>query len=288
MPKKAIQPAYDELAAAAVVNSVLGTETLSFDDQSEPGMIDFMLGKAGASAASDALEVSSTLNGKTVAMWKQLNRIYNGEPIEGLGRAWGVQFQDGATIGKGASERLIALLADLEGRDVKKVSQNYWEYDEDWTHGVPTAQQRQDLESLRELGINVVHQLGASEDIAGRIYTTSAMPTGIALATADAVSPYVDEFLTGPTGRNKIDKLRIKGAGKRQHLFIWSDSSHTSIGAALKHGFIPTDAPSVPEHIDYLWLGSFFSFENVYTWRRSEGWQVLDVAAAVSSVKEPS
>ncbi|MFH9737207.1 hypothetical protein ACH4MA_05890 [Streptomyces roseolus] len=288
MPKKPIQPTYDELIAEAIVNAAMGTVRIYFDDQSAPGLIDFGLGSRLNAEVTDVLEVSSKRDRDTNAMWQQINRVYDGRVHEGLNAGWAVQFQHGATIGKGVSNRVIAFLADLEKRGITKVSADPADLFQESVNRLPSTADVRDAATARELGLNVVHQVGDSLDLRGRIFTSSFVPTGIARATADAVSPYVNDFLDTTTGANKIKKLAEKGSGKRQHLFIWSDMSHTSVGFALKRGWLPSDAPTVPDHIHTLWLGSFFSFENVYTWRCEEGWQVHRVAEVVDLVEPPS
>ncbi|MDV9196127.1 hypothetical protein [Streptomyces sp. Wh19] len=286
MPKKPIQPTYDELIAEAIVNAAMGTVRIYFDDQSAPGLIDFGLGSRLDAEATDVLEVSSKRDRETNAMWQQINRVYDGRVQEGLNAGWAVQFQHGATIGKGVSNRVIAFLVDLENRGITKVSAD--PVDLFAGNRFPSTDNLHDAATARKLGLSVVHQIGNSPDLAGRIFPSSFVPTGIARATADAVSPYVNDFLDTTTGANKIKKLAEKGSGKRQHLFIWSDMSHTSVGFALKRGWLPSDAPTVPDHIHTLWLGSFFSFENVYTWRCEEGWRVHRVAEVVDAVEPPS
>lgn len=288
MPKKVIQPTYDELIAEAIVNAAMGTVRIHFDDQSAPGLIDFGLGPRLDAEVTDVLEVSSKRDQDTNAMWQQINRVYDGRVHEGLRCGWAVQFEHGATIGKGASDRVIAFLVDLEKRGITKVSADPADLFQEAGNPFPSTDNLRDAATARELGLNVVHQIGDSPDLAGRIFPSSFVPTGIARATADAVSPYVDDFLDTTTGANKIKKLAEKGSGKRQHLFIWSDISHTSVGFALKRGWLPSDAPTLPDHIHTLWLGSFFSFENVYTWRCEEGWRVHRVAEVVASVEPPS
>ncbi|MER0478594.1 hypothetical protein ABR737_09625 [Streptomyces sp. Edi2] len=247
-------------------------------------MIDFVLGKPGA-PPSDVLEVSSTTDGRALAMWKELNRIYNGEPHAGLTGGWLVEFQNRASVGRGASNRLIELLVDLEARGAARVGHRSGQDGDVWSLGPASARHAEDLAVLQALGIKAVSQIRHSGDVAGRIFT-SILGTGVARSTADSITPYVDTFLSSATGQSKISKLKIKASGKRQHLFIWADVSHMDIGMPLAQRFLPSGTPDVPAHIDCLWLGSFFVSSTACKWSHAN-WVLLDVSGVVSSVAEP-
>ncbi|MFI7366902.1 hypothetical protein ACIBO4_32610 [Streptomyces sp. NPDC050149] len=164
MPKKLIQPTYDELIAEAIVNAAMGTVRIRFDDQSAPGLVDFGLGPRVDAEVTDVLEVSSKRDRDTNAMWQQINRVYDGHVHEGLLCGWAVQFQHGATIGKGVSNRVIAFLVDLEKRGITKVTSDPADLFQAGNQ-FPSTDNLRDAATARELGLNVVHQIADSPDL---------------------------------------------------------------------------------------------------------------------------
>ncbi|MBP5935429.1 hypothetical protein [Streptomyces acidiscabies] len=285
-PKKAGKPVPsrpDEVLAEAIVNAVLGTYTVDRDDNTENGKPDFVLAPRRGGAATVALEVSSCRDSKLQELWSSLEEQYRDEVLPGLRKGWFVEFTSGSRVkGKGA-HRLAGLLADLEARGVDRVSVREWENPRDGSAGTPDVQQLKDIETVKSLRIKAVAQVGDTLDVAGRIFCGS-LASGVGLSTAADVPPYVEEFLAGPAGANKIKKLgRARAKGLEPHLFLWADAVDLSIGTALDHRFIPCEDPVVPPEIQVVWLSSFSCTGAVYQWDRDGGWRVHDVTGVTAS-----
>lgn len=288
-PKKVRNPVAsrpDELLAAVIVNTVLDTHTVGCDDNTEDGKVDFDLAPRGKGAATIALEVSSHRDSKLLAVWSSLDKQYRGQVLPNLSKGWFVEFTADSRVKGEAARRLADLLADFEARGVDRVSVREWESPHDWSSGTPGVQPVSDVTAIRSLGINAVAQIGESPDVAGRIFYGS-LAVGVGRASAEDVPPYVEEFLAGKAGANKIKKLGgIKD--REPHLFLWADSTHLNISVALDNRFIPPRDPGVPTEIRVVWLSGFTSVDTVYQWDRENGWRIHDVTGVAASIDRAS
>nr|BEK65747.1 hypothetical protein KPHV_29740 [Kitasatospora purpeofusca] len=280
MPKKNPKPPrHEELVAETLVNHVLGTRTHSRDDNSMPGMIDAFLAAPGAEQPSTAVEITSTVDEQQARLWGFVGMMFVDEVHPELTVGWFVEFAPNAPVGRPAVKQLLQLLADLEAREVLRVSVRDWEAVTPTDSPVP-----EDIARLRALGLRAAAQIGDGPEVRGRIIP-STLATGTAPATAEAVTPYLDTFLTTKTAANKLAKLqRAKDDGLRTLLFIWADSSHMSIGMALDNGFQPAGEPNVPQQVDEVWLASYFSPDTLFRWTRETGWEVVRTPGVFASV----
>ncbi|MGW4891008.1 hypothetical protein ACWEQL_01890 [Kitasatospora sp. NPDC004240] len=285
--KRGVEPTPEENLATAIVNGVLGTRTVAVDDQTEPGMIDAWLARPDEpdDARTIGLEISSTTDGKVQAMWKSINKEYDGDEtvIPGLVGAWTVRFRPGARIGGAPASKLSELLKDLEQRGETRASLLPYEDKIRWADGQPVPEHAAMLETMNSIGVISAAQISTDPALAGRVFAFT-IGNGVASPTAESVSPYVSDFLTTPAGENKVKKL---AAAPEAHLFIWSDQSHLSVGIALRHRFEPVGDPDVPGHIGDVWLASRFEPAAVYRWTRGLGWAVHEVPAELRQVPEP-
>lgn len=288
-PQKAripVAPRHDELLAAAIVNTVLGTHTVGYDDNTEEGKVDFDLAPRGERAPTVALEVSSHRDSKLLAVWSSLDKQYQGQVLPNLAKGWFVEFTAASRVRGEAARQLADLLADFEARGVDRVSVREWEDPHDWSVGTPDVQHLSDVTAIRSLGINAVAQIGESPDVAGRVFHGS-LAFGVGPSSADDVPPYVEEFLAGKAGANKIKKLGgIKDL--ESHLFLWADGTHMSISVALDNRFVPSRDPRVPTEIQVVWLSSFASVDTVYQWDRDNEWRIHDVTGVAASIDRAS
>ncbi|ROR42907.1 hypothetical protein [Kitasatospora cineracea] len=284
--KRGVEPTPEENLAAAIVNGVLGTRTVAVDDQTEPGMIDAWL--AGPDEPDDArtigLEISSTTDGKNQAMWKSINKQYDETVIPGLRGAWTVRFRQGARIGGPPAAKLSEFLKDLERRRETGASLESYEDTTRWAHGWPVPKYATELDMMNSIGIISVAQISTDPALSGRVFA-STLGHGVSSPTAEHMAPYVSDFLTTPEGQNKVKKL---AKAPEAHLFIWSDSSHMSVGLALRHRFKPVGDPEVPDHIGDIWVASRFEPAAVYRWNRGSGWAVHEVSEELQQVPEPA
>ncbi|MFJ8430476.1 hypothetical protein ACIQ9P_04130 [Kitasatospora sp. NPDC094019] len=279
MPKKPKPPRHEELVAETLVNHVLGTRTLSRDDNSQDGMIDALLAPPGAEQPSTALEITSTVDQGQARLWGFVGMMLVDEVHPELAVGWFVEFAPDAPVGRRPKKQLIQLLADLEAREVPRVSVRDWEAVTPTDSPVP-----EDIARLRALGVRAAAQVGDGPEVRGRIIP-STITTGTAPATAEAVTPYLDAFLATGTAANKLRKLqRAKDDGLRTLLFIWADSSHMTIGMALRNGFEPGGEPNVPQQADEVWLASYFTPDTLFRWTREAGWEVVRTPGVFASV----
>lgn len=284
--KRGVDPTPEEVLAAAIVNSVLGTRTVAVDDQSKPSMIDAWLARPDEpdDVRTIGLEITSTTDGNVLAMWKAINRQYDKTEIPGLTGAWTVEFRSGAPIGRASAEKLQNLLKDLERRGETRASLRSYEDDVRWAYGRPVPERAAELEMMNGIGVVSVAQIGTNPELAGRIYA-STITHGVAASTAEYIRPYISAFLTTPQGENKIKKLR---AASQAHLFIWADQSHMSVGVALRNRFTPIGDPGNIGDIGDIWLASRFEPTAVYHWNRGSGWAVHEVPHELHQAPEPT
>ncbi|MCX4546757.1 hypothetical protein [Streptomyces sp. NBC_01565] len=201
--KKPVPPTSEELRAEAAVNELLGTRRTDYDDQTENGKVDFLLDPPeGGAGPTVALEVSSTTEPSRERLWDSLDSRYD-QPIPGLQGDWIVQFTPGTRLNKAAAP-LAALLVRLEQAGRDRIGLQVWD-DSTAPGELHTPQHAADLQELASLRI-VSAQRVRSDKASGRIFPTEAT-AGIARSTVDTISPYVDEFLESPQGRNKVEKL---------------------------------------------------------------------------------
>ncbi|MGW3231461.1 hypothetical protein [Kitasatospora sp. NPDC001095] len=283
MSKNPKPPRHEELAAETLVNHVLDTWTHTRDDNSRPGMIDALLAEPGRAEPTYALEVTSSLDRERVGLWAAIDKKHVGTEYPQLAAGWFVEFAQGARVSGDAQRKLIDFLADLESRGVERISVREWEAATPADAPVP-----EDIAQVHSLGLRAVARVGDGSEVRGRIIP-STLDTGTATATADAVTPHVDAFLLTNTAANKIGKLRrAKNDGLHTILFVWVDSSHMSIGMALTNAFQPTGNPNVPEHVDELWLASYFAPDTLFRWTRAVGWAVVAAPGVFASVPWPA
>ncbi|MFB7484476.1 hypothetical protein ACFUEM_35615 [Streptomyces anulatus] len=274
--RKPVPPAQDELRAEAVVNTVLGTRRFSHDDQSEDGMVDFLLDPVDGVGPLVALEVSSMTEGPLQGLWEALNRHYD-QPVPGLEGDWIVQFTPETNL-KRAAGPLAALLRRQEKANLDRIGLNGW--DDTAPPGPVSAQQHvADLQELANLKV-VSAQRVRSDKATGRVFPTQ-LNSGVARSTRDTISPRIDTFLDSKTGENKVKKL-ARHSDREGHLFIWADHAHLDIMMSLTKGFLPTDSPNAPASLHTIWLGTFTVDGLVYRWNES-GWSILDVARRATS-----
>ncbi|MER6354659.1 hypothetical protein ABT288_33970 [Streptomyces sp. NPDC001093] len=270
--KKPVAPAPEELRAEAAVNEILGTWRDGHDDQTENGMVDFLLEPAVDGAGPKvALEVSSTIDPDRQNLWAGLDRQYD-HPVPGLQGDWIVEFTPQAQLKK-ISGPLAALLLRQEQANLDTIGLNGW--DDSTPDGqLPTPPHAADLQELAQL--QVVRALRIRSDKAsGRILPTE-LNFAVASSTVDTISPYVDAFLASK-GENKVKKL-ARHPDREGHLFLWADPAHLDITMSLSRGFVPTDSPNVPAEVHTIWLGSFHVDQAVFRWTRS-GWSILEVTS---------
>lgn len=270
--KKPVDPGPEELRAEAAVNEILGTQRVGHDDQTENGMVDFLLDPAVAGVGPKvALEVSSTIDPDRQHLWAGLERQYD-QPVPGLQGDWIVEFTPQTQLKK-ISEPLVALLLRQEQANLDAIGLNGW--DDSTPDGqLPTPQHAADLQELARLRV-VRAQRIRSDKAAGRIFPITSN-SAVASSTADTISPYIDAFLASK-GENKVKKL-ARHTDREGHLFLWVDPAHMDVTLSLSHGFVPTDSPRVPVGVHTIWLGSFHVDRAVFRWTDS-GWSILEVTS---------
>ncbi|MFD7639534.1 hypothetical protein ACFV4P_02660 [Kitasatospora sp. NPDC059795] len=272
MPKSPKPPRHEEQAAEALVNHVLGTETRERDDNSKPGMPDLLLADPGRAEPHVAVEITSTVDQELARLWGFVDKMHVGTVHDELSVGWSVEFSPNAPVGRAEAKQLVQLLADLERRGIDRVSTR--EPDAQTPTSDPDFQP---IARLRTLGLRAVAQIGSGPEVRGQIIPVT-LATGVASASADAITPYIDAFLQTSTAGNKLGKLqRAKDSGLLAVLFVWADSSHLSVGMALHNAFHPEGDPAVPQQVDELWLASYFAPDTLFRWTRTFGWVVVPV-----------
>jgi hypothetical protein len=270
--KKPVPPSPAELRAEAAVNEILRTRRIDYDDQTENGMVDFLLDPAADRAGPKiALEVSSTIDPDRQRLWHDLDRRYD-QPVPGLQDDWIVEFTPGTQL-KTVSDPLTALLRRQEQANLDTIGLNGWD-DSTPSGALPTPQHAADLQELARLKV-VRAQRIRSGKASGRIFPIETNFGGTN-STVDTISPYIDKFLA-LKGKNKVKKL-ARHPDREGHLFVWADPAHLDISLSLSHGVVPTDSPNAPAEVHTVWLGSFRVDRLVYRWNRS-GWSILEVTS---------
>ncbi|MBV6695519.1 hypothetical protein KV557_00060 [Kitasatospora aureofaciens] len=173
--KRGVAPDPEEDLAAAIVNGVLGARTVAVDDQTEPGMIDAWLARPDEpdDTRTIGLEISSTTDGKTTAMWKSINKQYDETVIPGLLGAWRVQFHPGARIGGAPAQKLNELLRDLEQRGETRANLRPYEDKNRWADGLPAPEHTADLGTMNSIGVISAAQISTDPALAGRIFAST-------------------------------------------------------------------------------------------------------------------
>ncbi|MFG2632180.1 hypothetical protein [Streptomyces sp. NPDC048473] len=233
-------------------------------------MVDFLLDPVDGIGPLVALEVSSTIEEPRQRLWDALHSQYD-QPIPGLQGDWIVQFTPGTNVKK-AFGPLAALLVRQEQANLDKIGLNGWN-DSTALGSFPDPQHEADLQELTKLKV-VSAQRVHSDRATGRIFPTELL-SGVARSTADAIAPYIDEFLVSELGEDKVGKL-AQHPDREGHLFLWADRSHLDIMMSLTNRFVPTGNPNAPAGLHTIWLGSFNVDGLVYRWNDS-GWSILEV-----------
>lgn len=63
--------------------------------------------------------------------------------------------------------------------------------------------------------------------------------------------------------------------GDERHLFIWVESDHHQVVAAMGLGVLPERPPALPDQIDVVWLATALRPSHVWRHARGAGWQDL-------------
>lgn len=143
--------------------------------------------------------------------------------------------------------------------------------------GIETAHLREDpppgpaqaaLEGLRSLHARLVYRHTDATDGAGRVILGEA-------SVAGATSPQVVVQAAEHQGNMADNSGKLASAeADERHLFIWVES-HPHVAAAMASDVLPGQAPTLPEHIDVVWLATATSPSQVWRHVRGEGWQDL-------------
>ncbi len=126
------------------------------------------------------------------------------------------------------------------------------------------------LSALRALGARLLYRLSEATGGAGRIIVGAAPVAG---STATDIVVDVAEHHANLADNSA--KLASASAQER-HLFIWVESNHHQVVAAMGFEFLPERPPIIPEHIDTVWLATAFHPAQVWRYVRGEGWEDLD------------
>lgn len=269
-------PKPDEIAAVAVVNRVLGTRTVRFDDNTQDGMIDFELACSDQHEPSIALEISSDPDVAATRFFSAWGNRHEA-PVSGLTRNWLVEFTTEALVGKGQTE-LHALLQELEQRGVRRLSIRPGEDGHDWMLGPPGRQHQEDILMLRRLRIDSVWSPDSASEGG---YIHPFVQKGWS-AEPEAIRTFVEGFLLKEVGRKKLDKLRRAGH-LAPHLFLWADSGNMGVTMALRRRRLPTAALHVASHVHGIWVSDYACADTVCHWAPGEGWSFHDVTGAVET-----
>lgn len=168
---------------------------------------------------------------------------------------WEVSLREPANIGV-LHTRIFDLIAQLESDGVKSLSLGRK------TPSDPI------VDALRSLGVTLLYRL--HEDSPGYVNLSPAPDAG---STAPSV---LNEIVSDHANRaDNAAKLKVDTTDER-HLWIWVTTDRASQTAALLMGDAPLAAPSVPSHIDSVWLATALDNPTVWRWSRTGGWARYD------------
>jgi hypothetical protein len=120
------------------------------------------------------------------------------------------------------------------------------------------------VDRLRALGVRLLHRVGDTKP--GYVNVSPA-------AQAGSTGPSVLVEIAQDHGnrQDNAKKLNIATTDER-HLWIWVTHDRGEQIAAMVGDVRPTDAPSVPEFVDRVWIATADTSPTLWSWTRHKGW----------------
>lgn len=256
----------DEKLAAATITATLGLEVEQNDDGRRPGMHDLNIVLPEGSFA--AVEVTAAADGKSIELWKLVNRGFDRWIVPSLQGGWLLDLEPTARA-KRILKELPALLLEMEQHGITYVLRG------DGQEAVGSIQER-----ARQLGIVQGDQ--SPTDFPGSIYLVIDRPSEQTGGTIDesgsAVSDWISAFLLDPRQHDVLTKLSRSGADER-HAFILIPAFSTApfgVVDMLWRGLdevVPRKPPLLPEQVTHVWLMTFWDVGSGLRWSPDQGWQ---------------
>lgn len=252
----------EELWVSSCITHVLSNvEVRQHDDQSHDSMYDLDLIYPDGSKA--AVEVTSAVDGESVALWKLMNGDGRWQEPSLIG-GWSVSLVPSARA-KVIKSRLPILLADFERRGLTRFEPSTF-----------PADPRDAL--ARSLGVASAWQ--GPTDYPGSVYLTIELPSersgGMVADTGDALATWLSEWTHESHQNDNRRKLASSSATER-HLFILVSGFTTapfSVTDLLMrdHAPLPTIDPDLPDEITDVWVMSTWNSGDGFRWSSPRGW----------------
>lgn len=252
----------EELWVSSCISNVLfNVEVRQHDDQSRDSMYDLDLIYPDGSKA--AVEVTSAVDGESVALWKLMNGGGRWQEPSLVG-GWSVSLAPSARA-KLIKSRLPILLADFELRGLTRFESSTF-----------PADPRDAF--ARSLGVASAWQ--GPTDYPGSVYLTVELPSersgGMVADTGDALATWLSEWTHESHQDDNRRKLASSGATER-HLFILVSGFTTapfSVTDLLMrdHAPLPTIDPELPDEITDVWVMSTWNSGDGFRWSPRTGW----------------
>lgn len=264
----------EEEWARRAIEQDLGVPVTHHDDGSRPGMYDLEIVHGDRRGA---VEVVAAADAASIEFWKLVN---NGDrwQLPGIAGGWMIAADPTRARAKRLKAELPRLLVELEAAGVRQA-------------GFRRRRNQSSFDSvLDELGITSAFQSGT--DFPGSVYFTTDLPAdrlgGAVSDVADALPPWVGDFLAAPEQADVIGKLGHVLASER-HVFVILPAFTTApfkVCDALMRAEIapPSQPPHLPEPVTDVWLVSTWDAGTGFRWSGATGWVTFDKRVDITDV----
>jgi hypothetical protein len=252
----------EEEAARRCIGAALdGVVVVWHDDQSQAGMYDLEIRRAGDRVA--AVEVTQVLDSEPAVAWDMLNSTGRWiAPV--LDGGWAVRLRPEVRV-KPLRVELPKFLAALEQAGVRSVGVGSW--------APGPLQQR-----AEELGI--IHASQSGTEFPGSIYPMPAQTfdktTGYAADTGDALAEWVGDWLRQPIRSDNLAKLRRSGAAECHMFIILPPMADAEFGVTelfvRGDAPLPTVPPDLPPEVTHVWVAGAWGYPGM-RWSPEAGWE---------------
>lgn len=175
-----------------------------------------------------------------------------------LSYSWVINVTELARVNE-LRRRIDELLLELERQNILQFDLRFRQQLEPWEQPLSDAGLRSGRATTTERTVILVTTSGGGS-------------TG-----ADAINEVVEQLAALPDNSEKLSTAD----GDEHHLFVWIDHSAPMLSAALGSPWPPESAPTVPDHVDVVWVadGPWSDVDRAtrHLWRvrPPEAWEVL-------------
>ena len=156
--------------------------------------------------------------------------------------------------------RFPGLLAVVEAAEVETFNLK---------HRTASGPAEEALLQLRTMGAQLLYRLKEASDGGGRIILGAASVAGS--TAADVLVEVAERYANLPDNARKLATAEADECD----LFIWVESAHHQAVAAMAFEVLPERVPTLPDHVDAVWLATAYDAPQVWRYVRRLGWQDL-------------